>query len=280
MCCKPPCQLATSHHCLPCAWLHSRACEKIVLQPSPSLGSLPGAVQICDIVRMMSVCKTLSDMAELLDQIRKSSHIEVVRFKDRIKNPSGGWRDAMINFCVKDSACPHHICEVQIVHQKMALCRRKDGLGGHDVYAQERNAREILEFQGKTVPEKEDPANRARRASPSVRAAFRADAEKDKKVAEAAMTWIRQTKLRIGAAFRARKWYQRAMATSRVLPTGSLARLWPERSESKVEPAAIAAETAPAPVASESSRPESSASKYAVVPGKETGGTISLTDLT
>ena len=220
---------------------------------------------------MMSVCKTLSDMAELLDQIRKSSHIEVVRFKDRIKNPSGGWRDAMINFCVKDSACPHHICEVQIVHQKMALCRRKDGLGGHDVYAQERNAREILEFQGETVPE----ANRA-----DAEASFRADAEKDKKVAEAAMTWIRQTKLRIGAAFRARKWYQRAMATSRVLPTGSLARLWPERSESKVEPAAIAAETAPAPVASESSRPESSASKYAVVPGKETGGTISLTDLT
>ena len=102
----------------------------------------------------------------------------------------------------------------------------------------------------------------------------------EKKVAEAAMTWIRQTKLRIGAAFRAGKWYRRAMATSRVMPTGSLARLWPERSESKVEPSAIAAETAPAPLASESSRPESSASKYAVVPEKEKGGTISVTDLT
>ena len=220
----------------------------------------------------MFVCKTLSDMAELLDRIRDSPDIEVVRFKDRIKNPSGGWRDAMINFCVKDSACPHHICEVQIVHQKMALCRRKDGLGGHDVYAQERNAREILEFQGETVPE----ANRA-----DAEASFRADAEKDKKVAEAAMTWIRQKKLRIGAAFRAGKWYRRAMATSRVMPTGSLARLWPERSESKVEPSAIAAETAPAPLASESSRPESSASKYAVAPGKAEGETtISAEGLT
>ena len=135
---------------------------------------------------MMFECKTLSDMAELLDRIRNSPDIKVVRFKDRIKNPSGGWRDAMINFCVKDST---HICEVQIVHEKMALCRRKDGLGGHDEYARERNAREILEFQGDTVPEKEDPANRA-----DAEASFRADAEKEKKVAEAAMRWIRQTK--------------------------------------------------------------------------------------
>ena len=58
---------------------------------------------------MMSVCKTLSDMAELLDRIRDSPDIEVVRFKDRIETPSGGWRDAMINFCMKGS---HHICEV------------------------------------------------------------------------------------------------------------------------------------------------------------------------
>ena len=125
-----------------------------MLQP----GEEDGAKHICDIVRMMFVCKTLSDMARLLHRIRKSPVIKVVRFKDRIKNPSGGWRDAMINFCVTKPDCPHHICEVQIVHQKMALCRNKDGLGGHDEYAQERNAREILEFQGETVPEKEDPA--------------------------------------------------------------------------------------------------------------------------
>ena len=145
----------------------SRACEKIVLQPGRSdqahsssrtrrVGILtrrasklsgtqqrtsgagdspPGAKRICDIVRMTFVCQTFEEMATLLTRIRESSKIEVVRFKDRMQNPSGGWRDAMINFRLKDS---DHICEVQIVHQKMALCRHKDGLGGHDEYARER----------------------------------------------------------------------------------------------------------------------------------------------
>ena len=36
------------------------------------------------------------------------------------------------------------------MHKKMYLCRAKHGLGGHDVYAQERNAREILEYRGKS----------------------------------------------------------------------------------------------------------------------------------
>ena len=94
-------------------------------------------------------------MATLLKRIRDSPDIKVVRFKDRIKHPSGGWRDAMINFRVTKSDGTHHICEVQIVHQKMALCRRKDGLGGHDEYAQERNAREILEYLGLPQPEEE-----------------------------------------------------------------------------------------------------------------------------
>ena len=149
MCCKPPNQLATSLITVSRLRGCSRACEKIVLQPSPSSGSLPGAEQICDIVRMMFECKTLSDMAELLDRIRNSPDIKVMRFKDRMVNPSGGWRDAMINFCVKVSAHPNHICEVQIVHRKMYVCRRNDGLGGHDYYVQARNASEIIEFLGK-----------------------------------------------------------------------------------------------------------------------------------
>ena len=163
----------------------SRACEKIVLQPGRSdqahsssrtrrVGILtrrasklsgtqqrtsgagdspPGAKRICDIVRMTFVCQTLEEMATLLTRIRESSKIEVVRFKDRMQNPSGGWRDAMINFRLKDS---DHICEVQIVHQKMALCRHKDGLGGHDEYARERNAREILEYLGEEAPPEEE----------------------------------------------------------------------------------------------------------------------------
>ena len=51
----------------------------------------------------------------------------------------------MINFRVKGLA---HICEVQIVHRKMYVCRRNDGLGGHDTYVMERCAHEILDFLG------------------------------------------------------------------------------------------------------------------------------------
>ena len=207
-------------------------------------------------------------MATLLNQIRDSPDIKVVRFKDRIKNPSGGWRDAMINFCVTKSDCPHHICEVQIVHQKMALCRRKDGLGGHDQYARERNAREILEHLGV------EAAARSSRAEEEASFRHRADAEK------ASEKWISQTSASekwrwLSAGFRAGNWAYRAK--SRVVPTGSAASR-PQRSESKLEPAAIAAATAPVPVAS-ANRPESSASKYAVAPGEKEGEII-VKDLT
>lgn len=175
-------------------------------------------------------------MATLLDLIRKSNDIKVLRFKDRMQNPSGGWRDAMINFCVVTKDCPHpdHICEVQIVHRKMAVCRNKDGLGGHDEYAIERNAREILEYLG---TEAEALSSRSD-----------------------VIAWMVQTKLRLSSAFRVVKWAHRAK--SRVVH----------------EPAAITTQTVQAPVASES-RPESSASKCAVTPGKEEGETaLSVTE--
>ena len=177
---------------------------------------------------MSSVCKDMSAMANLLDLIRKSNDIKVLRFKDRIRNPSGGWRDAMINFCVitKDCPHPHHICEIQIQHKKMFVCRNKDGLGGHDEYAIERNAREILEHLGLRQPDSAEAANSLEQL------------EKGKAVAEAMLTWVRRTKL--STAFRVGKWAGRAMTSAKIR----------------------AALTAPAPVAQ--SRPESSASKHAV----------------
>ena len=239
----------------------SRACEKIVLQPREPDEFPHGAKHICDIVRFMFVCKTLSDMATLLDRIRESPHVKVVRFKDRIKNPSGGWRDAMINFCVTKPDCPRHICEVQIVHRKMALCRHKDGQGGHDEYAQERNAREILEHLGLPQPEEEadtspqqaemvsaredaEAAKAAVAKAEAARAKAEADARSVRAGAGAVITWSHHT----GNGF-VMQWVVRLLTKS-------------HRNKSKVEPSAIAAETAPAPVASESSRPESSASKY------------------
>ena len=114
----------------------SRASEKLVLQPDGEYS----AAKICDIVRDMFVCKSMDDVTELLQLIGTSSKIEVVRFKDRFSITSG-WRDAMLNYRVKGS---NHVCEVQITHQHMLVARKN--LGGHDAYASERNARELLEF--------------------------------------------------------------------------------------------------------------------------------------
>ena len=140
---KPPTRQRRKSHAPP----PLSAAPSAAAPPAPPLSAPPpGAKSICDIVRLMFVCDTLDDVATLLDLISRANTIEVVRFKDRIANPSGGWRDAMLNFTLPNSKHPDHICEVQIVHKKMAMCRQKDGLGGHDDYARERNAREILEF--------------------------------------------------------------------------------------------------------------------------------------
>jgi len=117
----------------------SRASEKIVLQPDGS----GGAERICDVVRDMFECASFTEMAELVKLIVASPAIEIIRSKDRIAHPSGGWRDAMINYRVKGTT---HVCELQIVHRKM-LMARKD-LGGHEAYGYERNAREVLEYMG------------------------------------------------------------------------------------------------------------------------------------
>ena len=91
----------------------------------------------------MFTCKTMDEVADVLRRILACSDIEIVRFKDRFAHPAAGWRDAMINYRVKGS---DHICEVQIIHEQLLVCRKQ--LGGHESYAQERNAREILEYLG------------------------------------------------------------------------------------------------------------------------------------
>lgn len=119
----------------------SRASEKMVLEPG---GGTDSAERICDIVRDMFECASMSEVAELLWLIVASPTIEIVRFKDRVANPSGGWRDAMINYRVRGST---HINELQIVHNKLLLMRKD--MGGHETYSFERNAREVLEYMGK-----------------------------------------------------------------------------------------------------------------------------------
>ena len=83
----------------------------------------------------------MQKIADFLQLMRESDEIEIIRFEDRFKQPALGWRDAMINFCLKNSS---HVCEVQIVHAKMLLQRKY--MGGHHSYSHERNAAEIAEY--------------------------------------------------------------------------------------------------------------------------------------
>jgi len=137
----------------------SRASEKLVLEPDGEYS----AVRILDIVRDMFVASTMDEVAALIDLIEASADIEVVRFKDRVAWPSSGWRDAMINYRVKGST---HVCEVQIVHNKMKISRT--GLGGHSAYGDERNAREYLEYLKEAEMSEEPVAIEAKMSQVSV----------------------------------------------------------------------------------------------------------------
>ena len=92
----------------------------------------------------------MDEIAHLLELLVKLEEIEILRFKNRFKEPSGGWRDAMINYRVKGTT---HVCELQIGVKEMLVQRK--GLGGHEEYARVRTAKELLEFlppDRKTLP--------------------------------------------------------------------------------------------------------------------------------
>ena len=54
---------------------------------------------ICDIVRCMITCSTMSQHAKVLTNILHCLEIRVTRVKERYANPSvSGWSDILINF--------------------------------------------------------------------------------------------------------------------------------------------------------------------------------------
>ena len=99
--------------------------------------------------------------------------LEVVRVKNRFKNPTaGGWADALINFVLlrrrrrkttatgggggeqeeEEQQQPqevYHICELQLVHSEMLKARKE--FGGHTAYAAFREAAELLAFGGRPL---------------------------------------------------------------------------------------------------------------------------------
>ncbi len=100
---------------------------------------------VFDVVRGMVVCPSLRSIAQVLQQVAACDAIELVRVKERFfKEPSpGGWRDCMVCFFLKADAT-RHVCELQIAHGQLLTARQ--GLPGHVVYNQVRNAGELLEL--------------------------------------------------------------------------------------------------------------------------------------
>ena len=121
---------------------HQGSCEKVV-----------------DIVRGMLKANSMQQVTKIAMAFLESRDIVIVRIKDRfVTQPShGGWRDLLINFYMADDPnC--HVCEVQIVLEKMLVARK--GLGGHEIFDRSRNALETLE-----ALDARDPAKRWERAA-------------------------------------------------------------------------------------------------------------------
>ena len=120
----------------------SRAIEKSMLRAEAERrGEVDGIV---DVVRGMVTCGSMSELGAALTFFSEANHgWKIVRVKNRFAGgrTSGGWADCLLNIVRSDD--PHqHVCEVQLVHEKMLLLRKQ--LGGHDAYHRYRTADELL----------------------------------------------------------------------------------------------------------------------------------------
>ena len=129
----------------------SRILEKVLLWRQnplhdPSDKDLAeNAEWVLDCVRAMFVCKTPAGFVKLLDNIASNQELVVLRVKDRINNPSYGWRDVLINCYIKKDGAKH-VCEIQVALNDM--CTSREVLDGHGVYGRVRNAWELLGWIG------------------------------------------------------------------------------------------------------------------------------------
>ena len=123
----------------------ARVLEKVLLRREGA-----GEVdRVCDVVRSTFVATCMDDLVGVLAQLillARQEAIRVVRVKDRIGAPAGGWRDLLLNFFITADASKH-VCEVVLVHRSMLVAHSK-GLPGQRVYARARNAAELLERLG------------------------------------------------------------------------------------------------------------------------------------
>ena len=130
-----------------------RTLEKTLMKPKgdPTLGQCG---DVADIVRAMIVCKEHACLKEAI-KIILADHgkavVKILRIKDRFGKlkTAGGWSDVVINLIICSADGSEHICEIQLVHQKLLAVRKE--MGGHLVYSVYRTANELTEVHGDTV---------------------------------------------------------------------------------------------------------------------------------
>ena len=126
-----------------------RVVEKALLKPVGD-ATVGETDSVLDVVRAMIVVKDFGVLAAIVDGLKTLSDaelVDVLRLKNRFKEPSpGGWRDLMVNLVILSDE-RRHVCEIQIVHEMMLTARK--GLPGHAVYNKVRTAQELVERLGK-----------------------------------------------------------------------------------------------------------------------------------
>merc|ERR1711934_1195506 len=119
-----------------------------ILRGSLECPDFTNIVFILDLLQLLDV--DLGDSAKAKSQgwDLDRFQIRIIKVKDRFSTPtSGGWADAMVNFCFAHGDDTHHVMELQLQHAQM-LVVRKEGKA-HDRYNSFRSAFELLESVGR-----------------------------------------------------------------------------------------------------------------------------------
>jgi hypothetical protein len=116
-----------------------RCIEKTELRADPT----NSFEHICDIVRGAVSSNSVASLVGVYADLLACPRVAIQRVKNRLHKPTdGGWADCLINFVFTDD--PHgHICEIQLVHDKLMLVRKN--MGTYESYAFYRSAVELLE---------------------------------------------------------------------------------------------------------------------------------------
>jgi hypothetical protein len=116
-----------------------RIVEKMELRKEPT----ESCASICDVVRGAVCANSIAALASVYEHMQTSDRIQIIRVKNRLKEANdSGWADCLVNFVFVDDPA-RHICEVQLVHNKMMLVRKN--MGAHSSYSFFRTANEMLE---------------------------------------------------------------------------------------------------------------------------------------